>query len=111
MYVGVHSRSYVYQKVFSFDFVDYDNTYLLKVDNKRFFCIDILEHNLKYDIVVLSGILSYGTNVEKFAQILQKENFKEYIIHDWKKNINNHVWLNNNSVNLYNLKNTFWYKY
>ena len=111
LYVGMHSRSYIYQKVFPFNFIDFDNTYLLKEDNIRFFCNDILEHNLEYDIVILSGILSYGTNIKKFIQILEKNNFKNYIIHDWIKNLDSHIWLNDKSIKLYKLKNTFWYKY
>ena len=69
LYVGLHPRSYVYQKVFMFDFIDYDKTYLLNKNPDRFFCKDILDHQKEYDIVILSGILNYGTNSDKFFNI------------------------------------------
>jgi len=111
LYVGLHPRSFVYQKVFLFDFIDYDNTYLLNSNSHRFFCKDISDHHKEYDIVILSGILNYGTNSDKFMRILEKKNFKSFIIHDWIKNLNNHKWIDNKSVKIHILNKTFWYKF
>jgi hypothetical protein len=110
LYVGVHERSYVYQLCLPFSFIDISDRYLLPKPSENIYCNDLIDHQENYDLVILSGILNYGSPKSKFVSILKKENFKTFIIHDWKKNISEHDWIRKDA-NVNFLPNTFWYAY
>ena len=109
LFVGVHERSFVYQKAFTFDFCDVDPTYLL-ADSERFICKNCLDIEKEYDLVILSGVLNYGTDAFFFKEILNKKNFKAYLILDWLMSIKEHIWLSDDAY-YSKLKRTFFYYY
>lgn len=106
LFVGVHERSWVYQQVFKFDFCDTEDTYLKS--GPRFLNQNCILLEKKYDLVVLSGVLHYGSDNEVFCQILNKVNFKSFLILDWIDNINSHHWIRK-STQVHFLKRTFYY--
>ena len=108
LYVGIHERSYVYQFSFPFTFIDISDKYLvrnsskIKVQN----CIQIQE---EYELVILSGVHNYGTDSDGFNQILTKENFKRFLILDWKEHHSYHKkFFDKNSKEKF-LKRSFFY--
>lgn len=109
LFVGVHERSFVYQLAFNFDFCDIEATYLL-ADNKRVFCENCIDLEKEYDLVILSGVLNYGTDASFFRKILTKKNFKAYLILDWLKSMKEHIWLSQ-GAHFKKMRHTFYYYY
>lgn len=108
MFVGVHERSFVYELVFPFTFVDISDAYLIKAKSNVIHssCIDIMED---FNLVILAGVLNYGSDENVFKEILAKSNFKQFLIQDWKANIKFHSnWINSKSK-LVNLNRLFYY--
>ena len=109
LYVGIHERSFVYQLVFPFTFCDMARDFLINTERMRFGPCQNLEE--EFDLVVLSGVFNYGSNNEEFERILQHRKFKEFLILDWKKNINFHLSLTGKNLQIRNLDRSFYYYY
>lgn len=110
LYVGVHERSYVYQWCFPFDFCDVSDEFLRRqkpFHQQKFIVGDCANIDENYDLVILSGILEYGTNIDEFDAIIRKDNFKSFLVHDWKKNVELHAWARLDDI--IEIKETFYY--
>ena len=110
LYVGVHGRSYVYQWCFPFDFCDISDEYLRRQKSsqkKKFLVKDCADVDEYYDLVILSGILDYGTGVDGFLSILAKDNFKSFLVQDWYKNHELHTWAKH--LKTVKINKTFYY--
>ena len=108
LFVGVHERSFVYELVLPFSFIDVNDDYLVKVksDICHDSCINVTED---FDVLILAGVLNYGTDGELFAEILSKNNFKNFLIQDWKKNREFHdPWITKDT-RIVNLNLLFYY--
>ena len=108
MFVGVHERSFVYELVFPFTFVDISDAYLVKAKSNVIHgsCIDVAED---FNLVILAGVLNYGTDGDVFKEILAKSNFKRFMIQDWKDNREFHSGWSNSMSEIVNLSRLFYY--
>ena len=85
LYVGIHERSFVYQLAFPFFFCDIDTNFLINTKKVRFGLCQDLEED--FDLVILSGVLNYGSDSEGFQRILQHGRFKKFLILDLPLNL------------------------
>lgn len=108
LYVGIHNRSFVYQYIFPFTFIDISDEFLLK-DKKNIFVKDCKDISEDYDLVVLSGVFNYGTDLKAFKKILNKDNFKNFLVLDWIKNYSYHKEFFSNETRPIHLKRSFFY--
>jgi len=108
LFVGVHERSFVYELVLPFSFIDITDDYLVKAKSDIYHdsCVNV---NEDYDILILAGVLNYGTDIDLFKQILSKTNFKKFLIQDWKKNRESHALWINTETRIVNLNLLFYY--
>lgn len=107
LYVGIHERSFVYQLVFPFVFCDMDTSFLIYSDNER--TEPCQNDNNQYDLVVLSGVFGYGTDENGFENILNKQNFENFLVLDWIKNIDLHNRYIDPGLGYTSLKRSFFY--
>ena len=63
--------------------------------------------NNQYDLVVLSGVFGYGTDENGFENIIKKQNFKNFLVLDWIKNIDLHNRYIEPSLGYTSLKRSF----
>ena len=107
LYVGIHERSFVYQLVFPFTFCDIDTSFLIHTDMKR---TEPCQNDQEiYDLGVLSGVFGYGTDSSGFKSIIDKNNFKSFLILDWIKNLDLHKGYVSKSLGIKKLKRSFYY--
>lgn len=108
LFVGVHERSFVYELVLPFSFIDISDDYLVKVkpDICHDSCVNVTED---FDVLILAGVLNYGTDGQLFKEILSKTNFKNFLIQDWKKNRQFHSPWITKDTHVVNLSLLFYY--
>ena len=69
-------------------------------------CIDVAED---FNLVILAGVLNYGTDGDVFKEILAKSNFKRFMIQDWIDNREFHSGWSNSMSEIVNLSRLFYY--
>ena len=109
LYVGIHERSFVYQLAFPFVFCDIDADFLINTERVRFGACQDLDED--FDLVILSGVFNYGSNIEDFKRILEHGRFKKYLILDWQKNIPFHRSISDENITIHYLGRSFYYYY
>ena len=109
LYVGIHERSFVYQLAFPFVFCDIDADFLINTERVRFGACQDLDED--FDLVILSGVFNYGSNIEDFKRILEHGRFKKYLILDWQKNIPFHRSISDENITIQYLGRSFYYYY
>ena len=108
LFVGLHERSFVYQLILPFIFIDISDDYLVKAKENVLHgaCEDITD---EFDLVILAGVLDFGTEGMEFLELLEKANFKNILIQDRKDNIGFHTEMLKSSSYSALLKNVFFY--
>ena len=89
LYVGVHDRSFIYQLIFRFDFLDISDDYLIRfLENVSVGNVVDIQKSYKY--CVLSGVLGYGTDSLQMKSLLGRSVLGKKFIIDWRKNVGLH---------------------